>query len=325
MNNLNQYKNITESTDTLISLLVYDKKVIDLITFLENELEKAKKISNPIKKHKVNNRVFNLIKFLNDNYAEDSDCTINSIFLVHDKIIENKLTNEDINNAKYFKFYNIQIYCETLFKIDYFIDLFYNFNFIYSIKLNKNDYNISKFNKNKEKEIENSKISNEDKITELVDNIRKNNNYKELIIIYGKSPIISKLENKTESKSESKIKNTVLYNDFLNREALYNLYENEIMKKNHLLLKEKIESLNNEKTNVDLYIFGKLKFEIKDSIESYLIKELYIEDKKLDKLKTFVDESFFNFKIIPIKSLEDGDVAYNFIKDYNGIMGIKYY
>ena len=317
MNNLKEYQNIIESTDTLVSLLVYDKKVIDLITFLENELEKSKKINNPIKKHKINNRLFNLIKFLNDCYGEDSDIIINHIFLVHDKIIDHKLTNEDINNAKYFKFSNIQIYCETNFRIDYFIDLFYNFNFIYAIKRNKNDYNIRKFNKNKEKEIENSKVSNEDKITELLDNIRKNNNYKELIIIYGKSPIIAKLENK--------LKNVVVSNDFLNREALYNLYENEVMKKNHLLLKEKLEALKNEKTNLDLYVFGKLKFEIKDSIESYLIKELYIEDKKLEKLKTFVDESLFNFKIIPIKSLEEGDIAYNFIKDYNGIMGIKYY
>ena len=319
MNNLNQYKNITESTDTLISLLVYDKKVIDLITFLENELEKAKKISNPIKKHKINNRLFNLIKFLNDTYNEESvlNLNINSIFLVHDKIIEYKLTKEDVDNAKYFKFLNIQIYSDTFFYIDYFIDLFLNFNFIYSIKVNKNDYSITKFNKNKEKEIENSKVSNEDKMMELIENIRKNNNYKDLIIIYGKSILISKLENK--------IKNIILSNDFLNRESLYNLYENEVMKKNHLLLKEKLEALNNEKTNIDLYVFGKLKFEIKESIESYLIKELYIEDKKLEKLKTFVDDSFFNFKIIPIKSIEDGDIAYNFIKDYNGIMGIKYY
>ena len=74
-----------------------------------------------------------------------------------------------------------------------------------------------------------------------------------------------------------------------------------------------------------MYIFGKLKFEIKEAIESYSIKELYIEDKKIEKLKSFIDETFLNFKIIPIKSLDDGDIAYNFIKNYNGIMGIKYY
>jgi hypothetical protein len=83
--------------------------------------------------------------------------------------------------------------------------------------------------------------------------------------------------------------------------------------------------MKNEKTNIDLYIFGKLKIEIKDAIESYSIKELYIEEKKLNKLKEFIDHTLLNFKIINIKSLENNDIADSFIKNYNGIMGIKYY
>ena len=79
------------------------------------------------------------------------------------------------------------------------------------------------------------------------------------------------------------------------------------------------------KKNIDLYVFGKLKFEIKDAMESYLLKELFIEDKKLENLKEFVSNEFFNFKIYPIKVLEVGDSAYNFINSYNGIMGIKYF
>ena len=68
-----------------------------------------------------------------------------------------------------------------------------------------------------------------------------------------------------------------------------------------------------------------LKIEIKDAIESYSIKELYIEEKKLNKLKEFIDHTLLNFKIINIKSLENNDIADSFIKNYNGIMGIKYY
>jgi hypothetical protein len=97
------------------------------------------------------------------------------------------------------------------------------------------------------------------------------------------------------------------------------------MKKNHLLLEKRLNDMKNEKTNIDLYIFGKLKIEIKESIENYLVKELYIDEKKLDKLKLLVDNSLLNFKIIPIKSLQNGDIADNFIRDYNGLMAIKYY
>ena len=111
----------------------------------------------------------------------------------------------------------------------------------------------------------------------------------------------------------------------MNNNDLYNLYLDEIMKKNMIELEKRLNDLQNEKTNTDLYLFGKLKIEIKEAIESYSVKELYIEDRKLEKLKEFVDESFFNFKIIVIKSLESGDSADKFIKNYNGIMGIKYF
>ena len=47
--------------------------------------------------------------------------------------------------------------------------------------------------------------------------------------------------------------------------------------------------------------------------------------RKLEKLKQFIDESYLNFKIIPIQVIKEGDIASKFIKDYNGLMGIKYY
>jgi hypothetical protein len=91
------------------------------------------------------------------------------------------------------------------------------------------------------------------------------------------------------------------------------------------LLEKKLLDLQNPNTNTDLYIFGKLKEGIKEAIEMYMVKELYIEEKKLERLKKIVDPSFLNFKIIEIKSMQDGDSASHFIKDYNGIMAIKYY
>ena len=315
MISLKEYKKIEEKDETLISIIIYDKKNEDVQKFMKDQLEKAKKINNSIKKNKINNRLFLFIKFLSDNYLENF--IINSIFLLNDKIIEHKLNKDEINTAKTYNLINIFIKSDIFFYVDYFIDLFYNFNFIYTIKINKNDVNVIKMNKNKDKELENYKISNEQKIIEIIENIRKNN-YKDLIIIYGNSNFIMKIDNYN-------IKNILILKDFLNKEELFNLYENELMKKNHLLLKEQLDKILNEKSNLDLFLFGKLKNEIKDAIESYSIKELYIDENKIYKLKSLVDESYFNFKIIPIRSLENSDIAFNFIKDYNGIMAIKYY
>ena len=312
MDLLKDYKNITENTETLFSILIYDKSYNDVYSYFNNELERAKKITNIIKKNKINNRLYSFIKYLENNFTENN--IINNIFLIHENIINHVLTKDEINNARLYNFQKLYVTLDIFFHIDYFIDLFYNFNFIYTIKLNKNELKIIKMNKYKEKELEKYKISSEQKIIDIIEDIRKDN--KEIIIIYGISQFINKIPI---------TKNILVHNENLNREEIYKLYENDIIKKNNILLEKRLDDILNEKTNLDLYIFGKLKFEIKDAIESYLIKELYIEDKKLDKLKSLVDNSLFNFKIIEIKSLENGDIAEQFIKNYNGIMAIKYY
>jgi hypothetical protein len=319
-----KYKNIFKNTedsssnnDTLITFFCYNKKISELVNIFEEQLSNIKKINNPIKKNKLYNGYNSLITKVSEDLSEDFN--ISSIFFVGEFLIEIKLTQENVKTAIEYKFPQYFLKTENYFLIDYIIDLFFNFNFIYTFQLNNASLNITKINKNKEKEIKNLKIIKENNIIEEIDLIRKENNYKENIILYGTSPLLNKLT------IINNLKNVIIKKDNYSRELLYQIYEDEKMKKNHELLEKKLGDLQNEKTNIDLYVFGKLKIEIKEAIESYLLKELYIDEEKLNKLKIFIDDSFFNFTIIPIRKLENGDIADNFIKDYNGIMGIKYY
>jgi hypothetical protein len=174
-------------------------------------------------------------------------------------------------------------------------------------------------NKNKEKEIYNSKSITESGFNDLCNRIRSEYNYKENIFVSGNSPaLFAKISNINSNK------NIILKNDNLSRNDVWTLYETELMKLNIEELDKRMIELNNPKC-VDLYVFGKLKVEIKEAMECYSLKELFIEEKKLEKLKEFVPPECFNFKIYIIRSLEIGDSAYNFINSYNGIMGIKYY
>jgi len=319
-----KYKNIFKNTedsssnnDTLITFFCYNKKISELVNIFEEQLSNIKKINNPIKKNKLYNGYNSLITKVSEDLSEDFN--ISSIFFVGEFLIEIKLTQENVKTAIEYKFPQYFLKTENYFLIDYIIDLFFNFNFIYTFQLNNASLNITKINKNKEKEIKNLKIIKENNIIEEIDLIREENNYKENIILYGTSPLLNKLT------IINNLKNVIIKKDNYSRELLYQIYEDEKMKKNHELLEKKLGDLQNEKTNIDLYVFGKLKIEIKEAIESYLLKELYIDEEKLNKLKIFIDDSFFNFTIIPIRKLENGDIADNFIKDYNGIMGIKYY
>lgn len=305
---LKDYNNIIDNYESLFSIYIYNKTVNEVIDFFQEELEKAKKINNPIKKHKINNRLFNFIKYLENNYNEND--TLNMIFLLDEKVINYTLNKTEIAIANEFNFPKIFVKCDNNFCIDYFIDLFYNLTFIYGIRINKNEYSLLKLNKNKSKTLESGKINNEEKLNEIIEKIRINENYKDIIVVVGSN--YKKIVNK---KVIIKYENN----------NIYDIYQNEVMKENNILLKKRLDELKNEKTNYDLFIFGKLKLEIKESIENYIVKELYIEEKKLEKLKTFIDEEYFNFTIIPIKSIEDGDIASIFIKDYNGLMAIKYF
>ena len=316
MDILKSYINIQEKLETLITIYVYDIKRDEFLKKIEDNHLSALKINNPVKKHKLNNRFYNLMKYIEINYKEDEN--INSIFLIDDKIFEYNLLNNDIKNAKEYNFIKFYIKTDIVFNINYLIDLFNNFEFIYTIKLHRNEFNIIKINKHKEKKISEIKVSNELELIENIEKIRKDYNYKDLIIIYGISAYL-------KSEYIEKIKNTLIIKEILNRNILYSYYEDELMKKNHIELEKRLNDLQNSKTNIDLYIFGKLKIEIKDAIESYSIKELYIEDRKLELLKKFIDNDLLNFKIYTIKSLKNGDIAEQFIKDYNGIMGIKYF
>jgi hypothetical protein len=317
MNILQEYKNIEENTDTLISIIFIDRNYNEVIKIIQENLNKANNITNIIKKNKINNRYYSLLNFIQQNYNEES--IINNIFLIHDKLIHYKLNENEMNVAKTYNLQKIFIKCDTFFYIDYIIDIFYNLNFIYIIKIIKNNLHISKINKNKEKDLENHKINNEQKICEEIENIRKNYNYKDYIILCGNSLLLNKID--------KNIKNIIIEKDKenYNRVELFNIYELENIKNNNILLEKRLTELQNPNTNLDLYVFGKLKIEIKEAIEMYILKELYIEDKKLERLKKIVDNNYLNFKIIEIKSINNNDVAYNFIKDYNGIMGIKYY
>lgn len=314
MNTLTQYKTVEDNNESLYTIIIHNKTQNDVVTYFESQLEKAKKINDSVKKNKINNQLFNFIKYIKENYEEET--IIHSIFLLHKKITCHKLNNDNISIAIKYDIPKIVMINDNFLHIDYVIDLFENFNFIYSFKINKNELTIYELNKNKQCVLETLKITNEEKILEWIQKIKTEKQYKESVIIFGISPIIDKFVG---------VKQVIIEKKMLSQTEVYDVYEKDLIRGNHLLLKKRLDDMQNPNTHLDIYVFGKLKVEIKDSLESYSLKELYITKDKLEKLKTFVDNDVFNFKIILIESLEHGDIAQQFIKDYNGIMGIKYF
>ncbi len=302
MDTLTKYSNSKESLDILYTIIIYDKKRDEIIDEISDLINKSKNITNPIKRGKVSERLTLLKNFMNDNFDENS--VIHGIFLIDAKINYIELLKNHLETCREYKMRNFFIKNDTVFHIEYLIDFFTNFDFIYHLRMTKNDGILIKMNKYKEKELSTHKNINEKLLQELSES-------KDNIYVSG---IKMSIDNKK----------IICIPEQKSRDDIWNLFMLEKMKKNHVELEKRIRDISNPKM-MDLYVFGKLKFEIKESMENYLLKELFIEEEKLEKLKTFVSEELFNFKIFPIKVIEQGDVADNFIKNFNGIMGIKYY
>jgi hypothetical protein len=314
MDNLKYAKKYQENRNTLITLYFYETTKENAISFIQKELNKCSTIQNTSIKNKLNNRLYELklkIEKMND------DILLSMIYLLHDEIIEHKFNENEKQVFIDFKLKPINIWNDEIFQIDYLIDLFYDFNFYYSCVVQKNQFIIKKINSTKNKVLNQIKFSNE---KTLIENINQVINEQKITELY-----IHSNHNLIKALINEKNKKYICFEQELNDNEVLVKIKNTIYEKNNQLLEKKLNELNNPNTNLDVFVFGFLKKEILSAIECYSLKELYIEERKLVILKECLDDSFFNFKIIPIVSTKNGDIASQFIKNYKGLMGIKYF
>ena len=240
MDDLKKFINIRETLDILYTIIIYNKSVSQILNDINEQKINAKNINNPVKKNKIMERLYLFEKYLINKYLSENEI-INSIFLINTIIYRFDLNNEMLKTAKEYNLRNYFIKIDIFFHIEYLIDFFTNFNFIYNIKFNKNEVILSKMNKYKDKEIYSNKSITENGFLDLCNKIRDEYNYKENIFITGNSTLFPKLIN---------IKNIIIKNDNLTKIEIWQLYENELMKINLVELEKRMNDINNSK-NID--------------------------------------------------------------------------
>jgi len=291
----------SDPLETLISLCFIDQTIEEILNYLSNQLERVQKVSNSVKRKKLNDRLYMLVMSLKN---QDPATKVSKLIFLDSNIHCFDLESSQIGLAKQYKLMNPYYKTEENFQIEYFKDFFLNNNFNLMIQFEKVKLQIKKFTLTKES----SWTKDTKDFEKYLEQLKAE--YSNIYIVGWKStapPWLILLE-KAYSKTE-----------------FYDWKKKQDQIQNHKLLEKRLADIQNSKTNLDLYVFGKLKMEILQAIECYQLKELYIECKKLEKLKSFVDHTLLNFTIIPIFSIERGDVADNFINEYNGLMGIKYF
>lgn len=300
-----------------VTILANGIVVKDFVEKLEETQESCRKVGNSLKRAGLCSSLHALIQRVKE--RDEKEMVYALFYLYHgsesgcSEILEEKvLTKSERDVLKEYGFPMYKYQNGDRFPLEEWNDIFTNFDFLQVIHVNQQSARYLKMNRYKMKEVMNCKITSESHLIELVDRILKEK--REKVYLYGISNYVT-----------SKVKAMVLWHEgHLTKEEVWEWRGDEEMRGHLALLEERMKEIGDEK-KMDLFVFGRIKMEIKEHVEGYLLKELFIEERKIKILKEMVEPETLNFKIIPVRSLEKGDIGQMFIEKYNGLMGIKYY
>lgn len=309
MNNLEQYRSISDKYQSLFTILVHDVHMDEIICNLSAQLNKTQAIKSSFKRKYINDRIFNLICYLKEQEVPKNG-KINSIYLVGKTIECIELINKQIKILKEYSIRNYLFIFDDYFHIDYLIDLFTNFVFYDVILVNNKSAEHCVLNKNKKK------IKRKFKCTKELDiKLYISKNIKNKCLIHGKNFI---------KKNSLLLHNNYVIYRKLNDEEVFDIFMKEEMKEKHVDLQKCFDMMTNQK-ELHLVIYGKLNNEIKEAVESYRLKKLFIHTNVIKELQQMVPTECFNFELVIINSLENNDIGQTLMDQYNGAIGVAYY
>lgn len=290
------------------TILTYSYINDEFIKTMENKLENInKKIKNSFNKKYINDRIYNLIKYLESNF--DNSEKVNGIFLIDTKINYIPFTKENIkfcNKWDISKF--IMDYGEE-FNINFMIELMSTKYIKTVFKFDKSNYSVIEMDSTKSRHIESHSSTDEASVLEVASKHKP-------LLICGLNQALKKFSNLEKNGILVMLKNMV------NSEIIEIINKKEIKDNQEKFKKEFLDNIQNP-NECDKLLFGKK--EVGDAILNYMVKKIFVNPKILKMLKDKVDNSALNFEINVIKSLEPGDYGQLLNKDFGGIVGIKYY
>tara|TARA_Y100000991_G_scaffold215282_1_gene205206 strand:- start:2151 stop:3071 length:921 start_codon:yes stop_codon:yes gene_type:complete len=303
-----KYLSIKGKKETLFTIIIYDKDNKFFVTDIEQKLKNIQKMKDNFRRQIINDRLYNLKCFLEKKNKENDK--INSVILCGEEIEMINLDKPQIKVLKEYNIINYNFIYDDHFHVKFVNDLFYDFNFYYSIHIGKN-ITYYKINSSKKKKIQEDKFNLKDCISKIENFLDKN---KEKVIIHGNSQINKKIDHKFILEK---------YNDYKSDEEIVICFQNIDIKEKQKEFKKYISNLHDTSIENKL-IYGLFEKEIIQEIENYSVKKLFVH-KDFENHINELDNSLLNFELIIIDTLTNNDPGYELKNNYGGFFGIKYY
>lgn len=290
------------------TILVHSTINQELIDTIKKKLDNInKKMNNAFKKKFINERIYSFISHLESAYNQTDE--INSIFLINTSVNVIPFSNNDKKFCNTWKISKLIFEHDEEFKIDFLNELMTT-KFVKTVfKFESSNYSVIELDSTKSRQIESHSSMD---ISEIESNVSK----LKPVLLYGSNQTLKKLSHLENNKISVMIKN-------LSHDEVNELIEEKLISENQNKFQEEILNNLQNPNYLDKFIFGKK--DIGEAIQNYMIKKLFINQKLFSSLKEKADSSLLNFEIIIVKSLKNGDIGQTLNKDYNGMVGIKYY
>ena len=292
-----KYKNEIGKSDTMITVLVYNYDVKELIDHINKCLDKVKSIKDRFKQRIINDRLFNFRTLLE---SRQTSVPLSSVFFIGKEIFSYNLNQEEIDTLLEYNVRNLYFNYDNCFDVKYIYDLFTDFNFYTVYILNKKVLTIQNVNSTKFKTVEKITISDQNEFDQL---------FEKADFVCGLSTLIKKY------------KMDHVLNKRLSHSEILDQIDRLVAKRNHAKLDDFIASIN-EKSMLNKVVGGRKESRI--YTRSSLVKRLFVHENFFD---VFMDKQkeFINFEIVEIKRLEHNDSSVDFLNGYGGFIGELYY
>jgi hypothetical protein len=305
-NTFNAYITKKDKFESLYIFVIYDYSKDDIEEKFIKIYKLLDTLSDSKKRGFLKIRIYNFQKFVTDK----KENIINGIFFVDDNVNEFKLEKFYLETLKMFNVPNFNYQYGKNFDIEWLKKLLLDREYTNVIKVKNNDVTITKVTCSKQLQTFSNTIKSMNLIEIINSNIEKDNRF----LIHGSSNAIKVFDKTKLSPSLGKMCIDIL-NKELTLEQQIEIIEESKYKLNVIELDNWLTKLLDPKEGHKI-VFGK---DILENAENGLIETIYCVDSK--NVYKHIDS--VNIKLV--KSFKNGDFVSNFVKSYDGVLGIKYY
>jgi hypothetical protein len=297
---LDEYLNIKNKM--LYTFCFYKITVGEIIVYLANLLDKIGSMKDAYKRKLANERVYGLKCTIE---TMEPSTFVNSVFLVDDK---NKSTGFTLNKTHIQTLSDFKIPCSQYWYDD-------TFNIVHLKKLVSTDelVNVIYVDGSSGKVIQIDSVKNKhNDMTSNLDNLVSSNKSE---LIFGTPVTIQNLQKKFPDKQ--------YFSGKLSNEQVWN----QIVTNTNLKTQEKFNTevlvQMSQADKIDLFVFGRKN--VREEILLYGVKKIFITPDIYNKYKTNLPTEYFNFEVNIVDKVTTGDYGDILIKNFEGVVAIKYY